>query len=298
MFVAVGTIIVDDIVTSDGRTLLGILGGAATHAAAGMRVWTRAVGLIGGVGGDFPAGHWEMLQRLGFDLRSVRRLPYTTPRAWQIYDAREHRTEIFRSPAQEFPHFLPTADQISTYADAHGFHLMTGDLDAVRSLCEAIHAVPGALVLWEPAPWQMVRTQQAPVLSLLRHIDIFSPNVEECAALLDRQDPVRWVDAFLEAGAAVVGIRMGRDGSLVRARSEATPRHVPAVSLGPPVDVTGAGNAYCGGFLVGYHRTGRSDLAGVHGAISAAITIQHLGVPMITEQIESEAQRLLAAHIP
>jgi sugar/nucleoside kinase (ribokinase family) len=63
------------------------------------------------------------------------------------------------------------------------------------------------------------------------------------------------------------------------------------------VDVTGAGNAYGGGLLVGYHRTHSSAAAGVHGAISAAITLQHLGVPTISDQIEAEARRLLAAHV-
>lgn len=296
MFVAVGTIIVDDITTSDGRTLPGILGGAATHAAAGMRVWTKDVGLIGSVGDDFPAEHWTLLRRMGFDLRSVRRFPHTTPRAWQIYDAREYRTEIFQSPQNEFSTFLPTPDQVTAYPDAHGFHLMTGELDAVPTLCAAMRAAPGALILWEPAPWHMVAEQRTRVLELITSVDIISPNAQECAALLGPQPPDRWIATFLEAGVRLVSIRMGREGSLIQAREDPAPQHVAAISLGPPVDVTGAGNAYCGGLLVGYHRARRSSAAGVHGAISAAITIQHLGVPVISEQLEADARGLLAAH--
>lgn len=296
MYVAVGTIIVDDIVTSRGRTFPGILGGAATHAAAGMRLWTRNVGLVGSVGHDFPADQWVRLQQLGFDLRSVRQLPQTTPRAWQIYDAREHRTEIFRSPREEFPAFLPTADQVTAYPQAHGFHLMTGELDAVLPLCAAMRTAAGALILWEPAPWQMVAGQRRRVLELIASVDLFSPNAEECAALLGAQSPDRWIAGFLEAGARLVGLRMGREGSLLRARDDPAAHHVPAISLSPPVDVTGAGNAYCGGLLVGYHRTHHPNAAGVYGAISAAISIRSLGVPAISDELEAEAQRLLAAH--
>jgi len=298
MFVAVGTIIVDDIVTSDGRTLPGILGGAATHAAAGMRVWAHDVGLIGSVGAHFPPDLWEALQHMGFDLRGVRRLPHTTPRAWQIYDAREHRTEIFQSPRSEFPLFAPTPDQVAAYPDAQGFHLMTAELDGVDALFGAMRAVPGALVLWEPAPWHMVAAQRARVLSLIGSVDILSPNAEECTAMLGPGPPDRWIEILLDAGAHLVSIRMGREGSLVRARDDPAPRHVAAISLGPPVDVTGAGNAYGGGLLVGYHRTRSSARAGVYGAISAAITLQHLGVPTISAQIEAEARRLLDAHRP
>lgn len=296
MFVAVGTIIVDDIVTSDGQMLPGILGGAATHAAAGMRMWTGDVGLIGSVGNDFPDELQARLQQMGLDLRAVRRFSHTTPRAWQIYDAREHRTETFRSPRNEFSVFQPTPDQVTAYPDAHGFHLMTAELDGVAALFAAMRRATGALVLWEPAPWHMVAEQRTRVLELVASVDIISPNAEECAAMLGPQPPDRWIATFLETGAQLVSIRMGREGSLVRSRDDPAPVHVAAISLGPPVDVTGAGNAYGGGLLVGYHRMRRSAAAGVYGAISAAITIRHLGVPVISDELEAEARRLLAAH--
>jgi len=298
MFVAVGTIIIDDIVTGDGRALPGILGGAATHAAAGMRVWTKDVGLIGSVGDNFPNELWTALQQMGFDLRSVRRFPHMTPRAWQIYDAREHRTEIFQSPRSEFPTFGPTPDQVTAYPDAQGFHLMTAELDGVAPVFAAMRTVPGALILWEPAPWHLVADQRTRVLDLIGSVDIVSPNAEECKAMLGPQPPDRWIATFLDAGATLVSIRMGREGSLVRSREDPVPRHVAAISLGPPADVTGAGNAYCGGLLIGYHRTHSSVAAGVHGAISAAITLQHLGVPTISGQIEAEARRLLESYRP
>lgn len=296
MFVAVGTIIIDDIVSSDGRTLPGILGGAATHAAAGMRVWTDAVGLIGSVGDNFPPALWNMLQQMGFDLRSVRRFPQTTPRAWQIYDAREHRTEIFQSPRSEFPIFAPVPDQIAAYPEAQGFHLMTAELDTVASLFTAMHSVPDALILWEPAPWHLVVGERTRVLTLIGSVDIVSPNAEECTAMLGPQPPERWIETFLDAGPRLVSIRMGREGSLVRSREDPAPQHVAAVSLGPPTDVTGAGNAYGGGLLVGYHRTHSSADAGLYGAISAAITLQHLGVPIVSKEMQAEARRLLTSH--
>ncbi|OLC28206.1 MAG: hypothetical protein AUH31_10135 [Armatimonadetes bacterium 13_1_40CM_64_14] len=297
MFVAVGTIIIDDIVTSDGQSQPGILGGAATHAAAGMRVWTKNVGLIGSVGDNFPAQLWRVLQQMGFDLRSVRRFPHTTPRAWQIYDAREHRTEIFQSPQHEFPTFSPTPDQVTAYPEAQGFHLMTVDLDGVAALVAAMRRAAGALILWEPAPWHLVAEQRPRVLNLVRSVDIISPNAEECTAMLGPAPPERWIVTFLEAGAKLVSIRMGREGSLIRSRDDAAAQHVDAISLGPPVDVTGGGNAYSGGLLVGYHRTHHSAAAGLYGAISAAITLQHQGVPTITDQLEAEARRLLSTHL-
>src|SRR5436309_13030084 len=173
MFVAVGTIIIDDIVTSDGRTLPGILGGAATHAAAGMRVWADDVGLVGSVGDNFPAALWTALQQMGIDLRSVRRCPQTTPRAWQIYDAGEHRTEVFQSPRSEFPAFAPVPEQIAAYPDAQGFHLMTAELETVGGLCQAMRRVPGAAVLWAPAPCDLVTARRTGLPDRIRLVDLW-----------------------------------------------------------------------------------------------------------------------------
>src|SRR5207247_11131565 len=104
--------------------------------------------------------------------------------------------------------------------------------------------------------------------------------------------------SFHEAGAKLVSRRMGREGSRVRSRGDSGPQHVPAISLGPPKDVTGAGNAYGGGLLVGYHRTHSATEAGLYGAISPAITLQHVGVPSISEHIQAAARRLLQTHRP
>jgi sugar/nucleoside kinase (ribokinase family) len=218
MFVAVGPIIVDDIVTGDGRALPGILGGAATHAAAGMRVWAKDVGLIGSVGDNFPAGLWTALQQMGFDLRSVHQFPHTTPRAWQIYDAHEHRTEILQSPRGEFPTFAPTPDQVTAYPDTQAFHVMITELDGAAPVFAAMHTVPGALILWEPAPWHLVTDQRTRVLDLIGSVDIVCPNAEECTAMLGPEPPDRWISTFLEAGAKLVAIRMGREGSKILLR--------------------------------------------------------------------------------
>lgn len=320
MFVAAGSIIVDDIRTADGRLFEGVLGGGATHAAAGMRLWTPDVALVGSVGRDFPPEHWAALEALGLDLRATRRLDGPTPRAWQLYDADERRTEIFRSPPEEFPAFLPTPEQLAPFAHARGFHLHTAALDHVDALLAAMRRAPRAVVLWEPAPWHMVPEHRRTVLALLRRVDIVCPNGEECRTLLGPQPPEAWLTAFLEAGAALAAVRLGRAGSLVQARGDTAPVHVPAVALGPVVDVTGAGNAYGGGLLVGWARAtqagsapdpraepetpgagggGHADAAraaGLHGAISAAVTLGAPGVPRITPALQAQAAACLAAH--
>ncbi len=55
MFFSIGSVIIDDIVLPDGQTRMGVLGGGATHAATGLRVWSDRVGVCAAVGRNFPS---------------------------------------------------------------------------------------------------------------------------------------------------------------------------------------------------------------------------------------------------
>jgi sugar/nucleoside kinase (ribokinase family) len=57
-FVAYSGLIIDDIVLPDGRTFMNTLGGSATHALVGMRVWSERLGYFAAVGADeMPADY-------------------------------------------------------------------------------------------------------------------------------------------------------------------------------------------------------------------------------------------------
>ena len=128
----------------------------------------------------------------------------------------------------------------------------------------------------------------------LPQADIFSPNLEESALLLGEQDPERILERYLAMGARVVALRMGAEGSLVAQAGDERRWHIPAAPA-RVVDVTGAGNSYAGGFLVGYARTGDPRLAGLHGAVSASFTVEQFGMPPITPDITQRAQERLRA---
>lgn len=48
------SIILDDIVFPDGTSVMAVLGGSGPQTAFGMKLWTDSVGLVGGVGHDWP----------------------------------------------------------------------------------------------------------------------------------------------------------------------------------------------------------------------------------------------------
>jgi sugar/nucleoside kinase (ribokinase family) len=111
----------------------------------------------------------------------------------------------------------------------------------------------------------------------LPHAPIVSPNLVEAALIYGTDDPQEQISAMLADGATIIALRMGESGSIV---ASATQRiHIPAVPVTHIADQTGAGNAYCGGFLVGWLRTGDLRQAGYYGAVAASFTLEEIGAP-------------------
>lgn len=293
-FVTFSNLIIDDIVLSDGRTFMNTLGGAGMHALVGMRVWSDRLGYVAAVGSDLDPTHRAALARLGVDLRGlVEREGYRTARAWQLFEPDERRIEIFRTDEAEFERCKPTFEEVpADYLTARGFHLQWGTLEELESLVRKLRAANAALCLvWEPSPAHLDQPRAA-FEAVLRHADLFSPSLDEAQPITGRAEPDEMVATLLEWGAPCVALRMGAHGSLVR-RASGDGWRVPAVPT-TIVDVTGAGNAYCGGFLTGLGSGLDLLEAALRAAVSASFALEQFGPPAFDEALAAEAGRRLA----
>jgi sugar/nucleoside kinase (ribokinase family) len=86
----------------------------------------------------------------------------------------------------------------------------------------------------------------APSLPLL---DYFLPSYDEAAALTGEKDPERMADLFLEKGVGTVVIKLGGEGCLAATRQGKW--RIPGFQVPVVRDTTGAGDAFCAGFLTG-----------------------------------------------
>lgn len=289
-FAAIAGLIIDDIVLPSGETRMGVPGGSGTHSAWGMRVWVERVGLIASYGADCPKEILAAFDQAGIALHRAAANPEPTPRCWQVFEFNQHRTEIFRTSEADFYRLQPLVTDIPTaWKNAAGFHLLHEAKD-MPVFARRLRAGGVGCILAEPPPTDFVPAKLEEFAAFLPLVDVFSPNWEESAQLLGYDDPGTIVTRFLEMGVPVVALRMGEVGSLV-----ATPAgrwRIPAVPV-PVVDVTGAGNSYCGGFLVGYTQTGDPHIGGLYGAVSASFTIEQFGLPVIDETTTARAQQRL-----
>jgi sugar/nucleoside kinase (ribokinase family) len=273
-YLAVGGIIIDDIVFPDGKTSMGILGGGVSHAAAGMAIWGQRPGICASIGLDLPAAARQRLNR-EFDVQGVVQLDVPQARAWQLFEWDGRRTEIPRVDewaaflTRPLPHEIP-----STYHAAKGVYILRG----ADCLPEWRRLYPKAALLWEPEQQFMVPQHADLFRRALRYADIVSPNSLEAQQVYGLSDPAALISAMLDDGARIVALRMGDAGSVVGMRGRADLIAIPAVPVPSIVDQTGAGNTYCGGFLVGWLETGNLAKAAIYGAVAASFSLETLGV--------------------
>jgi sugar/nucleoside kinase (ribokinase family) len=83
---------------------------------------------------------------------------------------------------------------------------------------------------------------------ILPFIDVFIPNIEEATILTGETDPEKQAELFLHAGCKIAIITRGEDGALLMSAHETL--EVPAFPV-KVVDVSGAGDAFVAGFIVG-----------------------------------------------
>jgi sugar/nucleoside kinase (ribokinase family) len=293
-FVAYSGLIIDDIVLPDGRTFMNTLGGSATHALVGMRVWSDRLGYFAAVGSDFSPEHRALLEAMGVDLRGLLlREGYPTARAWQLFEPDERRIEIFRTSIDDFYAIEPGLDEMpEDYFRARGFHICHGTLGETTDVVTRLRATnPAARIVWEPTPLQQEATPEN-MGAVLTAVDAFSPDRTEAMEITRRETPEDAVATLLEWGAPIVALRMGAEGSRV-ATASGESFHVPAVPA-PVVDTTGAGDAYCGGLLVALADGADAAEAGTRAAVSASFAIEQFGVPTFTEETQGKAERRLA----
>lgn len=325
-YVALGGLRTDYVIAAEGQVSLGQHGGNAIYAAAGMRPWAEGVGIVGRVGNNFPQDWLTDAQAAGLDLSGVHRLPtWQETRTFYAYlpDGRREDTdparhfaalglplpvelEDYTSSTVDFASLQPNPLSLSledlplAYLQASGIHVAPYDLWTHLHLLPALAEIGFPVVTLDPNYGYSFPECAEAVYTLLPRATAFLPSEVEVVGLLGHVPPHEAARHFARHGARLVVIKLGERGSLVLDAGRDTLWHVPAYPA-QIRDLTGAGDAYCGGFLVGYVESGDPVKAAMYGTVSASFVIETCGGLAVTGYTRREAEdrlRWLVAHRP
>ncbi|MEY9963823.1 sugar/nucleoside kinase (ribokinase family) [Streptacidiphilus sp. MAP12-16] len=257
-------------------------GGSAANTAAWAARAGANVRLLARVGADAATWHREALLRDG--VRPVLRVDPVRPTAVVIalVDAAGERTMVTdRGASGE----LGPDDWDASLLDGAGrLHLSAYLLFAEAGRALAALAVErarlrGIAVSIDPASVGFLREfGVARFLALLAGADVLLPNLDEARILTGAVDPA---DAALRLSAecrCLVALKLGASGVLLADRGVLLDA-VPAVCdpVATPLDSTGAGDAFAGGFLAALLAGARPLEAAAAGCRSGAEAVRVVG---------------------
>ncbi|MCX5494022.1 carbohydrate kinase family protein [Kaistia dalseonensis] len=272
---AMTNLIIDDLWLADGTHHPATLGGAVVYAATAAAFWWPEVAMITGVGSDLEKVTRGRLRDFGLRTEGEIVRDKHTIQSRLVYFEDGERTE---TPAYGPDHFAGmelTPDEIpAALLPAAGTYIFRNLWPEFWASYETRRGDLGT-TLWE-LQGDVAEIRHWPAIrAILPSVDIFSLNLTEARGILGIDDPDAILRELNRAGARTVVLRMGGEGALIGdAHRQLRLRPPPT----PVIDVTGGGNAFCGGFLAGWClKPGDLEHAARCAAASAARALAQYG---------------------
>jgi 2-dehydro-3-deoxygluconokinase len=267
-----------------GATFLrGCGGDSSNFAVAAARQGARA-GYISAVGADTNGALLrQMWTSEGVDDTHVRTTPDAPTGVYFVsHGDSGHQFDFCRTGSAASRY---TADDLPLEAIARAkvLHLSGISLGISISACDACYRAieharaNGVTVSFDTnlrrKLWPLDRAR-AVILDVMSLADICLPSYDDIVQLSDMKEPERIVDRCLDAGARIVALKLGADGTLVTDRNR-------RIRIAPypcrVVDATGAGDTFGGAFIARIVAGDDIEAAGHYAAAAAALSTEGYG---------------------
>lgn len=291
-----GNLLVDDIVLADGSTLMGEPGGAVLHAGLAASLWGCRVGILSVVGRDYPVAALDALASRGIDLAGVRHLERPGGRAWLLHEPLARRV-IHHLDSPPHAEISPVpADLPAMWQSARAFHIAPMPLERQLHLARWLATADDSRRPFVSLdPFEIVRDETAARWrEPLAHVDALFAGEDDLR--LSGDPAVSLADLAGDRLRLLVLKQADRGGSLLDRRADETHRwQARADEL---VDVTGAGDAFAGGFLAGWLATRDIPSSLAQGVVSASFVLEDWGSRGLVRATPASARARLAAWFP
>jgi hypothetical protein len=256
------------------------------------------------VGEDYPRAWIHGFEKHGFDTSGIRIQPQSIDlRTFIAYnDKRErshsnpvshfarHQLTIPKSllgyqppdahvdPRQIDPLAPAALDVPKEYRDAPAVHVCPMDITSQSQLIRVFKGGSNRTLSLDPASSYMKPAFWRNLRIVLQGVTCFQPSEEELRNLFWGETHDLWEMAkkISEFGSQIIVIKRGSNGQYIY---DAAGHHRYEIPAYPArfADPTGAGDAFGGGFLYGFQKTGDPFLAALHGSVSASLKVEGSG---------------------
>jgi sugar/nucleoside kinase (ribokinase family) len=288
----IGSLHVDYIITHENRAYTHVVGGSAVHSAAGARIWSESVGILGRVGNDYPEELIDQLRRARIAVNEIKVLPYSqNARAFHAYTAPRELADS--KPAS---HFLRIGEQLpkelvdwsepeelyphpQDLSSSHAYvHMAQAGYEIHSAFMIRLRELDARIICLDPSDEYMQPGHFSKLEVLLNDLDALITSEEQLRTLFQPSPPGihEMVERLSEMGCPVIILRKEPLGLYVWDQNHSSLWQIPTYPA-RVLDTTGETDAFSGGFLSGFAYTGDPLRAALQGSVSASLSIEGIG---------------------
>ena len=304
-YLFLGGIREDYCITHANRAISGALGGNAIYSAVGARIWSDSVGILGRIGSNFDRAKLERIEQAGVDtsivcalaepLSTITFYAYLSPEERVDVNPALHYSRINKPIPKELLEYRSSTEGQGNRESFTPLTIRPTDIPQSLNGVQGLHLAPADYlshvtipphlkddaIRWitlDPSIRYMTPDFKRDLPILLKGIDVFLPSELEARAFFYQGKMDTWeiAEAFSEMGPRFVVIKRGKQGQALWDRDSKRRRLIPAYPS-KIQDVTGAGDAFCGGFLVGLNETQDPVEASLRGSVSSSLVVEGSG---------------------
>ena len=256
----VGSVAFDTVQTPLGR-VEGVLGGSASYFSVAASFFAP-VHLVAVVGEDFTPAHAAVFRDRGIDTTGLSRVPGKTFRWSGVYAEDLNQRKTLSTDLNVFEHFRPILPDWLKKSDFLFLANIDPELQSsvLRQMKRPRLVGSDTMNFWIEGKPEALR-------ETLKEVDVLLINDEEARQLAGEANTVRAARRILSWGPTSLVVKRGEYGAALY--SSDSHFAVPAYPLLDPVDPTGAGDSFAGGFFGHLARTGKTDEPTIRQALIA-----------------------------
>lgn len=306
-YVIAGNVMLDKVIFMDGsQSGRENIGGPATFAYSGVRIWTDNVLQCSNLGADYEPLFTPWIQKNNIDTSGYKiicdRCNHSIMRFLDKsgafasagdYKPTEEERWLKNDAWQDFGYMKSSPEEIEKFTKEAGVKGVYVAQNADRTFWKKIGAIKrrdGFKLMWEiEAPWALQHYLED-VREICRdNVDIFSINIAEAQNLFGCKGDEDCIRGLQTLDVDMTLFRVGERGLYAVTKDEAI--YLPPV-VGPVVDPTGCGNTSTGSALYAYAEGKDPLMIGIMANVASSQNIRQYGVIPLFAAIREESMRL------
>ena len=276
--ITIGWLTVDDIVLTDGTCRQAVVGGGAIYSAVGARLFADRVGIHSVCGKPYFERVAQDVSARGIDAGGIRAIKGNGLELWLLHESEVHKQQVPKLSSS-------SADEMDrergplpcSYRTAKAFHIAPQTpAGSLANVCELSNLGHRPIVTMDILSDAFIDARLYQDLAFLDRLTAFLPSESEIVRIWRPPSLEGWLRENAVGHGCHMIAKLGEKGSLLAEARTGRLSHIPALDV-QVADTTGAGDAYCGGFIAGLIGGQPLAVCAAMGTVAASYVVEACG---------------------